>query len=166
MKILMKDFPKKNNSYCLLGIIISFLFFSQQAFAQDSPMIKKQEKTYVQGIVKVMSLQCVDSESDIHSQAIPLVKEKFKIVKGNKYSGQQPVGRFITGENGNYQIQLLPGTYSIVEDSRTAEYSPKKKEGKYIWDTLCLGTKWSEPIVSFEIGLSDPVTLNFTVTKK
>lgn len=113
-----------------------------------------QTKTYIKGKID-FNYQIDNKENEDVSERI-----KFKVFKGRTYKGQDAVMEITPGREGSFLLELSPGIYSIVELERSERFEfDKTKDQK--WDKKCLKKEWSNPLVTFKIDISEPVSVQF-----
>lgn len=160
--------------------MISLVFFSCQAkttipsLGQNtntakSSDSKKNSKLYtISGKVQQVSPYCGGarpSQEMLDRLAIPVdyPGKKFYVRRGKINTiNTKIVSSFISGKEGEFSIQLEPGTYSIILEEQLNEIKAEDYVKQYQQvDTQCLKEWWIQPYYLLEVKEKTITDLNF-----
>lgn len=166
-------------------IFLTVIFFSCQA-KTSIPAKEPNEKMTSQDVVKKESISFTISGKvqqvtpycggarptqemlDRMAKPVPYPGKKF-YVKAGKVNNLKAkiVASFISGNLGDFSIQLAPGTYSFLLEEQLHEINPQDYENEnQKVDAQCLKEWWLQPYYLLEVKDKNVVDLNFIFSRR
>lgn len=138
------------------------IFFIFPFINQIVPMQPIQTKTYVEGKILIKT---VNDTGDKGSEFELAKNEEYKVIEGKVYKGQMAYATFQTREDGTFLIELPPGEYGIIEYDRPEKFTLPEKNKLLLWDKQCLKARWSKPLKTLSIKISEPVHVKIKIQR-